>query len=132
MAPNICETIRGARPSEGSSSMRILGFAINPRPIETICCCPPESSFALSCRFALRNGNRLKTCSRLSLRSDLLRRWPPTSRLSRTDSDGKRPLRSGMRTMPSLHRSQDEDCLLYTSDAADDLLCVDLGGRRII
>ena len=25
-----------------------------------------------------------------------------------------------------------EDCLLYTSDAADDLLCVDLGGRRII
>eukprot|EP00657_Telonema_sp_P-1_P005563 TRINITY_DN23017_c0_g1_i1.p1 TRINITY_DN23017_c0_g1~~TRINITY_DN23017_c0_g1_i1.p1 ORF type:complete len:184 (+),score=43.66 TRINITY_DN23017_c0_g1_i1:81-632(+) len=24
------------------------------------------------------------------------------------------------------------DCLLYTSDAADDLLCVDLGGRRIL
>ena len=23
-------------------------------------------------------------------------------------------------------------CLLYTSDAADDLLCVDFGGRRII
>src|SRR5665213_1143642 len=27
---------------------------------------------------------------------------------------------------------QDMLCLLYTSDAADDLLCVDLGGRRII
>ena len=28
---------------------------------------------------------------------------------------------------------EEEDiCLLYTSDAADDLLCVDLGGRRII
>ena len=26
----------------------------------------------------------------------------------------------------------DAPCLLYTSDAADDLLCVDLGGRRII
>ena len=26
----------------------------------------------------------------------------------------------------------DDPCLLYTSDAADDLLCVDLGGRRII
>ena len=26
----------------------------------------------------------------------------------------------------------DIPCLLYTSDAADDLLCVDLGGRRII
>ena len=25
-----------------------------------------------------------------------------------------------------------DNCLLYTSDAADDLLCVDLGGRRII
>ena len=24
------------------------------------------------------------------------------------------------------------DCLLYTSDAADDLICVVLGGRRII
>src|SRR5450756_3133635 len=27
---------------------------------------------------------------------------------------------------------RDQSCLLYTSDAADDLLCVDLGGRRII
>ena len=27
---------------------------------------------------------------------------------------------------------QPDICLLYTSDAADDLLCVDLGGRRII
>src|SRR5659263_758345 len=33
-----------------------------------------------------------------------------------------RPLRAG-HVVP---------CLLYTSDAADDLLCVDLGGRRII
>src|SRR5659263_343654 len=30
------------------------------------------------------------------------------------------------------HRATCETCLLYTSDAADDLLCVDLGGRRII
>src|SRR5450756_2639726 len=28
--------------------------------------------------------------------------------------------------------TQPVSCLLYTSDAADDLLCVDLGGRRII
>ena len=27
---------------------------------------------------------------------------------------------------------QAHTCLLYTSDAADDLLCVDIGGRRII
>eukprot|EP00657_Telonema_sp_P-1_P006404 TRINITY_DN24969_c0_g1_i1.p1 TRINITY_DN24969_c0_g1~~TRINITY_DN24969_c0_g1_i1.p1 ORF type:complete len:192 (+),score=62.11 TRINITY_DN24969_c0_g1_i1:115-690(+) len=29
-------------------------------------------------------------------------------------------------------KKNDNPCLLYTSDAADDLLCVDLGGRRII
>ena len=29
-------------------------------------------------------------------------------------------------------KEYDKVCLLYTSDAADDLLCVDLGGRRII
>ena len=28
--------------------------------------------------------------------------------------------------------SEWQACLLYTSDAADDLPCVDLGGRRII
>src|SRR5680860_613563 len=33
-------------------------------------------------------------------------------------------------TIPLKHRVY--TCLLYTSDAADDLLCVDLGGRRII
>src|SRR5450756_1484988 len=30
------------------------------------------------------------------------------------------------------YRNDRFNCLLYTSDAADDLLCVDLGGRRII
>ena len=36
-------------------------------------------------------------------------------------------------TMKELKVTQEEiACLLYTSDAADDLLCVDLGGRRII
>ena len=30
------------------------------------------------------------------------------------------------------HGQWNHACLLYTSDAADDLLCVDLGGRRII
>src|SRR5665213_4596099 len=40
-------------------------------------------------------------------------------------------------TLDALERQRLADawcniCLLYTSDAADDLLCVDLGGRRII
>src|SRR5450756_3198026 len=46
----------------------------------------------------------------------------------------------GKRTSPTSFRgkqragnfTQFQVCLLYTSDAADDLLCVDLGGRRII
>ena len=32
----------------------------------------------------------------------------------------------------NLDKALSSNCLLYTSDAADDLLCVDLGGRRII
>ena len=39
------------------------------------------------------------------------------------------PLTHGLMT---LHNALVGTCLLYTSDAADDLLCVDLGGRRII
>ena len=33
--------------------------------------------------------------------------------------------------MPRPEAAQGIRCLLYTSDAADDLLCVDLGGRRL-
>ena len=32
----------------------------------------------------------------------------------------------------TLVMEQYKDCLLYTSDAADEFSCVDLGGRRII
>src|SRR5450756_955600 len=39
----------------------------------------------------------------------------------------------GQRTcIEPFHLALTTSCLLYTSDAADDLLCVDLGGRRII
>ena len=37
-----------------------------------------------------------------------------------------------MVTIGNWSKLQLSPCLLYTSDAADDLLCVDLGGRRII
>ena len=39
---------------------------------------------------------------------------------------------SACETAEDLHRALAEGCLLYTSDAADDMQCVDLGGRRII
>jgi len=41
------------------------------------------------------------------------------------------PLRPGI-TFTYLGLKVNENCLLYTSDAADDMQCVDLGGRRII
>ena len=45
-------------------------------------------------------------------------------------------MEANRKEMETKRREQFEDrlnnCLLYTSDAADDLLCVDLGGRRII
>ena len=33
---------------------------------------------------------------------------------------------------PKAKKEKKTSCLLYTSDAADDMQCVDLGGRRII
>ena len=45
--------------------------------------------------------------------------------------------RQDLGSEPVYHSAEEEDnkfiaCLLYTSDAADDMQCVDLGGRRII
>ena len=39
---------------------------------------------------------------------------------------------AGWAPTPRRSSTLPKPCLLYTSDAADDLLCVDLGGRRII
>ena len=39
---------------------------------------------------------------------------------------------NGTTSTAQIASGYDLSCLLYTSDAADDLLCVDLGGRRII
>src|SRR5450756_2815951 len=41
-------------------------------------------------------------------------------------------VRVAARDVCDAEQSFSPPCLLYTSDAADDLLCVDLGGRRII
>src|SRR5680860_1731059 len=51
-------------------------------------------------------------------------------------SRGRISMRTSLRANASpyltLRSRTEKTCLLYTSDAADDLLCVDLGGRRII
>ena len=58
---------------------------------------------------------------------DSLRPGHPTLRLNADEALARRSPRQPR--PPSQHVSI---CLLYTSDAADDLPCVDLGGRRII
>ena len=45
---------------------------------------------------------------------------------------GRPPRQKQLPFMQKLMNGPLKGCLLYTSDAADDLLCVDLGGRRII
>src|SRR5665809_5429 len=58
--------------------------------------------------------------------------------LSRAANKADRLLNQSYQTLQEAIRKaakdmdQPPDCPLYTSDAADDLLCVDLGGRRII
>ena len=44
----------------------------------------------------------------------------------------RRPERARAVGLLQPRRRDPRACLLYTSDAADDLLCVDIGGRRII
>src|SRR5450756_2637351 len=61
--------------------------------------------------------------------SDMMAIFSPVSKFNRVDF----PVfgRPTIVTNPDL-KPIASSCLLYTSDAADDLLCVDLGGHRII
>src|SRR5680860_1883478 len=61
---------------------------------------------------------------------DLVR--PPRSAARKTNDDRTRLSDSRPFSGEPMHGHRLVSCLLYTSDAADDLLCVDLGGRRII
>src|SRR5450756_396264 len=53
---------------------------------------------------------------------------PPTPPPTKNQSQ-KQKSKSRSKSKSKASQSQ-KPCLLYTSDAADDLLCVDLGGRR--
>src|SRR5450756_3196031 len=90
------------------------------------------------------------TQSRSSAASDVYKRQflllPHASALGHTtlSRPSSMPTSGGTSAIPSsratasvivptlFHSALLQACLLYTSDAADDLLCVDLGGRRII
>src|SRR5439155_1105911 len=61
-------TINGARPSEGSSSIKSLGSVMSARPIASICCSPPDSVPAVCDMRSRKRGKSVKTRSRLSAR----------------------------------------------------------------
>ena len=58
MMPKICSTRIGARPIDGSSSIRSFGFDMSALPMASICCSPPESVPAICLRRSLRRGKR--------------------------------------------------------------------------
>src|SRR5680860_1722210 len=78
----------------------------------------------------------LRAAPKLSSSKTLRRFSLPTMEEISQSSYGRWPT-SGMAshgeylTVATSASPKAEVCLLYTSDAADDLLCVDLGGRRI-
>ncbi len=81
----IVSTRMGARPSDGSSMSMIRGALINPRPMVSICCSPPESVPASWFMRSFRRGKSVYTFSRSeAMAARSLRRYAPIIRLSRT------------------------------------------------
>jgi len=75
-------------------------------------------------------GGRMVPAGRGGPRPDA-ERWPPVEALA---GASLREVLSEWQGVGSPRRARDlrRSCLLYSSDAADDLLCVDLGGRPFL
>src|SRR5450756_424034 len=107
-------------PDKPKYAEPFVPLAVKPAPL------PPSLMTALmvSSVFVLKFKARLVPPSD---RLPLMAAAPPLTALTLTLLfKMSRPPRPLSTSAPS------QSCLLYTSDAADDLLCVDLGGRRII
>ena len=63
---------------------------------------------------------------------DVYKRQAQAFSLAQNEGELLQALFQGARNLTGLPHWWHNRCLLYTSDAADDLLCVDLGGRRNI
>ena len=72
-------------------------------------------------------GCTKEACTFRDLQNDLLRAKLRVVGVSPQDADSHRKFAAQHNLNFTLLA---DTCLLYTSDAADDLLCVDLGGRR--
>src|SRR5450756_3104283 len=82
----------------------------------------------------LAKGRTIDVTGRVAVVEDV--RLGGHDKVHRRTIAAKAPIEMPCRLAPMCavrHHDEEVDvCLLYTSDAADDLLCVDLGGRRII
>ena len=130
MAVNICSTTSGAKPSDGSSSIRTLGRAIRPRADrEHLLLAAGELPGELA---GLLLEDREEVVDLVRRLGPLLleSRCPPTSRLSRTLTPAKSWRPAGTRTRPALHRSQALDaCLVRTHDGDRALLAGQVAGQ---
>ena len=91
----------GARPSEGSSSSRMRGFAIRPRAIASICCSPPDSRPARLVQPLAQARKALEQRLDLGLEVDVACACSaPSRRLSRTLSSGNTCRPSGTSARP--------------------------------
>ena len=82
-----------------------------------------------------RGGERSVIRSVLGAACPLRRGAVPRAMVRLPEDSTETPMRRALRTQEEILARKLLNflgCLLYTSDAADDLLCVDLGGRRII
>ena len=70
-SPAVRPTMRGARPSEGSSSISRRGALIMARATATICCSPPLMVPASCCARSRSFGKSSKACSRRRARCGL-------------------------------------------------------------
>ena len=61
--PSSCSTIVGARPSDSSSIMSSVGFAMNAMPRASICCSPPDRLPAIWSLRSRRRGKIWRTSS---------------------------------------------------------------------
>src|SRR5680860_49894 len=81
----------------------------------------------------IRNDNA-QIIEWIGVATDIHDRRQTTGAVSQTEAHLRLVLESMPQKIFTANAQGEVDyfCLLYTSDAADDLLCVDLGGRRII
>src|SRR6516164_667549 len=97
----ICSTIKGATPSDGSSSSTSDGLPISVRATVSICCSPPLMRPPGRSGIAFRFGNSAYSLSSVHVGAPSRGGWRATARFSRTLRSVKTRRSSGTQPSPS-------------------------------